>query len=78
MHIKKLANTAENAFAGRSMILGENEELFRQNCEKEVGASTRAKKAGNAPVMKAPGDSQKNKSCVRRRSSKRKQLQVVR
>ncbi|OCK80285.1 hypothetical protein K432DRAFT_393193 [Lepidopterella palustris CBS 459.81] len=52
MYIKKLANATENAFADRSMMLGENEELFRQNCEKEVRASTRAKKVGTARVMK--------------------------
>ena len=52
MYIKKLANAAENAFADRSMMLGENEELFRQNCEKEIRAFTRAKKVGNARVMK--------------------------
>lgn len=36
MCIKKLANAAKNALAIRMTMLGENEELFKQNCEKEV------------------------------------------
>jgi len=45
-------NAAENAFADRSMMLGENDQLFGQNYEKEVSTSTRTKTVGSARVMK--------------------------
>jgi hypothetical protein len=52
MYIKKLVDAAKKAFAHRSIMLGEIEELFRQNCGKEVHAFIRAKKVGNAKVIK--------------------------
>jgi hypothetical protein len=52
MYIKKLVDAAKNVFVYRSIILGEIEELFRQNCGKEVHAFIGAKKVGNAKVIK--------------------------
>ena len=52
MRIKKLAKAAENAFTDRLIMLGENEELFKQNCEKATRASTKATVIGKARVMK--------------------------
>jgi hypothetical protein len=49
--IKKLADAAEDAFADRLIMLGENEELFQQNCEKATREPARATVVGTAKVM---------------------------
>jgi hypothetical protein len=51
-NIKKLTNAAEKAFADGLIMLGENEELFEQNCEKATRAFTKATVVGTARVMK--------------------------
>jgi hypothetical protein len=50
--IRKLTKAAQGAFADRSIMLNENEELFQQNCEKVVRESAKATMVGKAKVMK--------------------------
>jgi hypothetical protein len=49
--IQKLANTAENAFTDRAILLDENLLLFEQNNEKATRKSIRATVVGSARVM---------------------------
>jgi hypothetical protein len=50
--IKKLANAAEDAFADRLIMSGEDEEVFQQNCKKATRGSAKATVVGKAKVMK--------------------------
>ena len=51
LHIQKLANAAEHAFADRAILLDENSLLFEQNNEKATRKSIRATVVGSARVM---------------------------
>lgn len=51
LHIQKLANAAENAFADRAILLDENLLLFEQNNEKTTRKSVKATVVGGARVM---------------------------
>lgn len=64
MYTKRLVNAAENASADRTIMLGENEELFKTKLRKRGSCTHSGKENG------------KSNSCVRR-SSKRKQHEVT-
>ncbi|KAN0117098.1 hypothetical protein V8E51_003075 [Hyaloscypha variabilis] len=51
LHIQKLANAAENAFADRAILLDKNLLLFEQNNEKTTRKSIKATVVGGARVM---------------------------
>lgn len=51
LHVQKLANAAENAFADRAILLDENLLLFEQNNEKTTHKSIKATVVGGARVM---------------------------
>lgn len=51
LHIPKLANAAENAFADRTILLDENLLLFEQNNEKITRKSIKATVVSNARIM---------------------------
>lgn len=50
--IRKLANTAENTFIERSILLDKNLLLFQQNNKRAICVSTKATIIGNTRVMK--------------------------
>jgi hypothetical protein len=51
LSIQKVVNAAENAFADRAILLGENLLLFEQNNEKNTRTSIKATVVGTAKVL---------------------------
>jgi hypothetical protein len=48
---KKIANAAENAFAGRAILLDENSLLFKQNNEKSIRQLIKTTVVSSARVL---------------------------